>query len=69
MELLNGILVEVSGLFRLIWGVKRKERTGTLFDTKRRLVFVWFATLIFPVYKILFMNRLEFLLILDQNRV
>ncbi len=45
IEFLNGIfIVEVSG------------KNSSLI----RLVFVWFSTLIFPFYKVLFMNRLEF---------
>ncbi len=45
MEFLNGIIVQVAG--------HKLEYSQTL-------VFVWYSTLIFPFYKMLFMNRLEF---------
>jgi hypothetical protein len=45
MELLNGIFIEVS---------------GHKLESSQTRVFVWFSTLIFTFYKVLFMNRLEF---------
>ncbi len=45
MEFLNSILVEVS-----------RHKLGS----SQAQVFVWFSTLCFPVYKMLFMNRLDF---------
>ncbi len=42
---------------------ERKFLNGSFsrgFSSLLRLVFVWLATLIFPFYKMLFMNRLEF---------
>ncbi len=46
MEFLLAYLVAVSG--------HKLESTQTW-------VYIWFSTLIFPFYKMLFMNRLEFL--------
>ncbi len=45
MEFLNAFLVEIS---------------GHKLDSSQTQVFVWFSTHIFPFYKMLFMNRLEF---------
>jgi hypothetical protein len=50
MEFLNGILVEVS---------RQKH------ESSQTLVFVWFSTLIFPFFKMLFMKRLEFSCFVD----
>ncbi len=36
------------------------EVSGHKLETSQTQVFVWFTTLFFPFYKMLFMNRLEF---------
>jgi hypothetical protein len=50
MKFWNGILAEVSGLY---------------LESSQTLDFVWFSTLIFTFYKMLFANRLEFSCIAD----
>ncbi len=52
VECLNGILVEVSG------HINSNSQTRD---------FVWFSTLIFPFYKMLLMNRLEFSCFADKK--
>ncbi len=50
MEFLNGFLVEVS---------------GHKLESSQTRVFVWFSNLIFPFFKMLFMNILEFSCVAD----
>jgi hypothetical protein len=38
---------------------------GQKLDSSQTQVFVWFSTLVYPFYKMLFMNRLEFSCFMD----
>jgi hypothetical protein len=40
--------------------MNRLEFSGHKLESSQTLVFDWFSTLIFPLYKMHFMNRLEF---------
>ena len=42
-------------------GILERQVSEHKFESSQTWVFVWFSTLIFPFYKMLFMNRLEFL--------
>jgi hypothetical protein len=53
MEVLNGIFSEVS---------------GNKLESSLTRVIVWFSTLIFPFYKLQFMNRLEFFVRIFKTR-